>query len=108
MCLGAGSYVLTSILSPPSIAPPPPLQEALEHLSLASSILRADHTAVDGGAAAGVGQGGRSHGDEVFSNYATALRRAKRFHEATEWYQLCLSVNPTGSQTTHMHVCVCF
>lgn len=36
---------------------------------------------------------------EVYNNYATALRRSKRFEEALTLYQLCLSLNPSDAGT---------
>ncbi len=74
------------------------LDEAIEHLSLAASILQQAE-------AGGDGNGRESAvrikhcGDEIFSNYATALRRVKRFDEALHWYRLCLTVNPTDACT---------
>ena len=78
------------------------LDDAIEHLSLAASILQ--------GAGLGEGKGEdgsdtdgsvrcKQCGDEIFSNYATALRRAKRFEDALYWYNLCLTVNPTDACT---------
>lgn len=38
-------------------------------------------------------------GEEVFSNYATALRRQGRLSEALEWYDLCLVDSPQDANT---------
>ncbi len=64
--------------------------EAIEHLARAATLLHAEQEEATGG---------KSCGDEIFANYATALRRVKRFDEAVEWYQLCLAVNPTDAGT---------
>ena len=81
------------------------LDEALEHLLLAVNVTQssADENGPAGSCGAGGTAGGKVLGDQVFSNYATALRRAKRYDEALHWYQLCLSVNPSDAHT-HAHV----
>lgn len=41
----------------------------------------------------------KSCGIEIYSNYATALRKMERFEEALRWYDKCLSANPRDAAT---------
>ena len=79
------------------------LEKAIEHLALASSIVQDQderaHFDKSGGSAMQLGGTTRVNGDEIYSNYATALRRAERFEEALDWYRLCLSMNSTDAGT---------
>jgi anaphase-promoting complex subunit 6 len=74
------------------------LKEALDHLSLAASIIQASTDGSNEDFVA-ISSTGKVCGDEIFSNYATALRQSKRFEEALEWYQLCLTMNPSDADT---------
>ena len=66
------------------------LDEALDFLAQAVTVVQ---TSVDSDSAAFI----KGHGDEVFSNYATALRKSGKYDDALYWYSLCLSVNPTDA-----------
>jgi len=76
------------------------LAEALEHLSAAVAAIRSSgNRGVGGGGGGGVKFLGKGCGEEVFSNYATALRRSKRYDEALVWYQECLAESPNDAGT---------
>lgn len=34
---------------------------------------------------------------QIFSNYATALRKCERFEEALYWYDKCMATNPSDA-----------
>ena len=43
--------------------------------------------------------------EEIFSNYATALRKNNKLDEALFWYNKCLSLSPLDANT---HACIAF
>lgn len=81
------------------------LDEAIDHFSRAVAIVQSSSVSSHENASFRKG-----FGEEIFSNYATALRKCKRFDDALHWYSLCLAINPMDAGThasiafTH-HLC---
>ena len=71
------------------------LQLALEHLSAAVQSLKNDELSSNNNVR-GTKISGKGN-TEIYSNYATCLRRCKRFDEALHWYRLCLAYNPSDA-----------
>jgi anaphase-promoting complex subunit 6 len=93
------------------------LEDAVEHLSKAvAAVLQASRDSL---ALAGHGSSAKDgsrnvlakpayckiQGGEIFSNYATALRRSGEYAEALGWYQLSLTESANDANT---HACVAF
>ena len=72
------------------------LQMALENLAAAVASARASEKADEGFIMRSPAHGCAG---EVYSNYATALRRSGRFDEALTLYKLCLTSNPSDAGT---------
>lgn len=73
------------------------LEMALEQFSSAISLLKSDEQRRSDALSSRSTSDGCA--EEVYSNYATALRLCKRFDEALHWYQLCLAFKPSDAGT---------
>ena len=75
------------------------MDEALNHLSQA--VATVDLCSLQTGGNSGVigGIGSSALAEEIFSNYATALRKCDRLEEALSWYDRCLSLSPSDPNT---------
>ena len=80
------------------------INEAIDHFSRAVALVHSTSASQQNASYR------RGFGEEIFSNYATALRKCKRYDEALHWYSLCLAINPMDASThagiafTH-HLC---
>ena len=75
------------------------MDEALSHLSQAVSTvdLCSQHSKGNSGIIGGIGSSALA--EEIFSNYATALRKSDRLEEALSWYDRCLCLSPSDPNT---------
>lgn len=75
------------------------MDEALNHLSqaVATVDLCSQQTGGNSGVIGGIGSSALA--EEIFSNYATALRKCDRLEEALSWYDRCLSLSPSDPNT---------
>ena len=67
------------------------LEESIDYLAKAVTVVQ---TSVESNSVAAFRKG---HGEEVFNNYATVLRKYGKYDDALYWYSLCLSINPTDA-----------
>jgi tetratricopeptide (TPR) repeat protein len=74
------------------------LEEALSHFSQATAFV--DLTSSSHEEKRGEKKGGSVRiAEEIFSNYATALRKSDRLEDALSWYHRCLSLSPSDPNT---------